>query len=239
MGEGVSVLASVRGLTKRYGSVTALDAVSVSVSAGEVVGLIGPNGAGKSTLIRCLAGLVRPTEGTVSIRRAREGRPALSFVYESDALPPDMTVGSFLACEAVALGVPIAEARTVAGETGLAGTSRTIGRLSLGNRRRVALAAAILGTPDLLVMDEPTNGLDIEGLQMVRALIAERKELGRGVLFSSHTMAEVERVADRVVVIQHGCILFDGSLGELLSSTGAARLEDGYEALLEVGGPWR
>ena len=201
-----------------------------------MVGLIGPNGAGKSTLIKCLAGLVRPDSGTVEIDGASSTESAASFVYESDALPLDMSVRSFLRCEATAVGATGSAVGLAATETGLAGLlKQPIRNLSQGNRRRVALAAALLGQRELLVMDEPTNGLDIDGLHMVRDLIAGWRGQGRAVLFSSHTMSEVERLADRVVVINRGRVLFDGSVAELRVKTGSGGLEEAYEALVGHG----
>lgn len=232
----METVASASGVTKRLGQVQALSGVDLKVFAAEVVGLIGPNGAGKTTLIKCLAGLIRPDEGSIEIRGNNPFGPTASFVYESDALPLDMTVESFLRSEALAVGASPAAVRAAVSESGLTGARRRlIGTLSFGNRRRVSLAAALLGDADLIVMDEPTNGLDIDGLHMVRTLIADRKRRGRSVLFSSHTISEVERVADRVAVINHGLVLFDGPVDTLVATTGSPRLEDAYEAVLRQG----
>lgn len=229
------LVVAVRDLVKTYGRIRALDGVSLSVRRGEVVGLIGPNGSGKSTLVKCLAGLVRPDSGVVGLPLPG-AVPSRRFVYESDALPPDMRVEAFLHCEATALGASVGSVDRSMRDTGIeALRRRTIAGLSMGNRRRVALAAALLGDFDLLVLDEPTNGLDMDGLRMVRQLIRPVTRYHLGVLFSSHTMSEVERLADRVVVINHGRVLYDGTVEGFITEAGESTLESAYEAVLSKG----
>lgn len=208
--------------------------VSLSLANGEVVGLIGPNGAGKSTLIKILAGLVRPSAGSVRFAPTGRATPA-SFVFEMDGLPIDMTVGRFLAAEAAAHGVSghaCAEAIETAGLADL--RRRLIRQLSLGNRRRVALACAQLSEAAVMVLDEPTNGLDLDGLRMVRDVISRSRAAGNAVLFSSHTMSEVERLVDRVVILRAGEVAFTGGVPALLDRAGTTDIELAYERILRA-----
>lgn len=226
---------SVQNLSKRFGSVVALTGLDLSVAPAEVVGLVGPNGAGKTTLIKCLAGLLRADAGSLELRGVDNRTARVSFVYEADTLPVDMSVEACLRCEASALGVPASTVRIALSEVGLAASGRRLIRsLSLGNRRRVAIALALLADSDLIVMDEPTNGLDIEGLRLVRSVVSTQRARGKSVLFSSHTMSEVERVADRVVVVSGGRVRFDGAIDALRERTGAATLDEAYEIILRT-----
>ncbi len=236
--QGESIVLSIDGLSKRYGSVHAVDNLSFVIRKGETVGLIGPNGAGKTTVLKCLAGLVRPDKGSIAGNEASmfERPPhagSLSFLYEIDALPNDMSVKSFLMAEAFARSLGKAEVETVVQEVALDSMqNKTIRSLSMGNRRRVGIAAALLPRSDLLVLDEPTNGLDLEGLRLIRNIISEQKYQGKSVLFSSHTMSEVEKVADRVIVIKDGVKRFDGSIEVLKKSTSVESLEEAYEQVM-------
>lgn len=229
-----TAVVSVTGLTKRFGSVVALAGLDLMVGPAEVVGLVGPNGAGKTTLINCLAGLISPDAGSLRLRGIGGSAPTVSFVYEVDALPVDMTVEACLRCESSALGVPASAVSAALAEVGLAAVRRRYIRgLSLGNRRRVAVALALMADSDLLVMDEPTNGLDIEGLRIIRGVVNRQRKHGKSVLFSSHTMSEVERVADRIVVVSHGRVRFSGTITSLRQETGAATLDEAYETVLQ------
>jgi ABC-2 type transport system ATP-binding protein len=229
---------AIESLTKRYGSVPAINAISMTVAQGEVVGLIGPNGAGKTTILKCLAGLIKSYSGSILVngvdaRAARQRNDLLSFLFEIDALPNDMLVKNFLISEAYALGLgkpAVDEAISKASLTEL--QNKTIRTLSMGNRRRVGIAATLLPDSDLLILDEPTNGLDIEGLRLIRDLISDKKKNGKSVLFSSHTMSEVEKAVDRVVVICKGEKLFEGELETLRQTSGKSSLEEAYEQML-------
>jgi ABC-2 type transport system ATP-binding protein len=240
MAPNADTVLRVSRLAKRFGSVSALDGVSFEIRPGEVVGLIGPNGAGKTTLVKCLAGLLRPSSGTIQWP-APGGSPAgqgsgdcLSVLFEVDALPKDMKVDRFLRAEACARAVDPSAVEAVLSRVDAEPLARRmIETLSQGNRRRIALAAALLKETPLVILDEPTNGLDVEGLRVVRSVITESVSAsGRAVLFSSHTIAEVERLAHRVIILQRGCLEFQGTAAELLSLTGAASLEDAYLATL-------
>lgn len=230
-----TAVAFVQGLSKSFGSVAALAGLDLTVAPAEVVGLVGPNGSGKTTLIKCLAGLLRPDAGTLELRGLGDREAKVSFVFEVDTLPLDMSVEACLRCEASALGVPASAVRVALSEVGLSASGkRPIRSLSLGNRRRVAIALALLADSDLIVMDEPTNGLDIEGLRLVRSVVSTQRARGRSVLFSSHTMSEVERVVDRIVVVSHGRVRFSGTIDALREQTGATTLDEAYEIILRA-----
>jgi len=234
----------IQGLSKHYGSTCAIDDLSLEIRRGEVVGLIGPNGAGKTTTLKCLAGLVKPNSGSilvhsVDITKTSNQPGVLGFLYEIDALPNDMLVKRFLLAEAFALGLAKQEVDRVIKETSLQNLqNKTIRTLSMGNKRRVGIAAALLPNSDLLILDEPTNGLDIDGLRLIRSAIDQRKRQKKSVLFSSHTMSEIERVVDRVIVIKHGRKIFDGGLPELQRITARSGLEDAYEYVLSQEASW-
>jgi ABC-2 type transport system ATP-binding protein len=236
--ENKGFVLAVDGISKRYGSDYAINGFSFEINRGEVVGLIGPNGAGKTTMLKCLAGLVKPNAGSIFVKgvAAAQKNPdpgVLSFLFEIDALPNDMLAKNFLLAEAFALGLGKQDVSRVISEVSLDDSChKTIRTLSMGNKRRVGLAAALLPESELLVLDEPTNGLDLDGLHLIRNLIAQRKKGGTSVLFSSHTMSEVEKVADRVVIIRRGKKLFDGGIDALRSATSLSSLEEAYESVL-------
>jgi ABC-2 type transport system ATP-binding protein len=207
------VALDVSRISKRYGPVQAVDGLSFQVQAGEVVGLLGPNGAGKSTALRVISGLIRADAGTVrlggyEVRAAR--RQALSeagFLIESPALPPELT--AFAALEWVARlgGRPLdrARQRAVLGAVGLSDVGgRRVRELSLGMKQRLAIGAAVLERPPLLVLDEPMNGLDPPGVRDVGALLLSLAREGTALLVSSHLLDEVERTSTRVLVLAKG-----------------------------------
>jgi ABC-2 type transport system ATP-binding protein len=207
------VALDVSRIAKRYGKVKAVDGVSFQVQQGEVVGLLGPNGAGKSTALRLIAGLVRADAGSVllgghDVRRSRgKALRAAGFLIESPALPPELTVGKALAWVAWLGGRPVdgARSRDVLAQVGLAGVAgRRVRQLSLGMKQRLAIGAAVLERPPLLVLDEPLNGLDPPGVRDVGELLGALAREGTALLVSSHLLDEVERTATRVLVMSAG-----------------------------------
>ncbi|MEM6926402.1 MAG: ATP-binding cassette domain-containing protein, partial [Myxococcota bacterium] len=218
----------IEHVTRKYGDLTAVSDVSLSIERGEIVGLLGHNGAGKTTLMKMITGFLEPTSGTVNVggsdvvvdRIAVQRQ--LGYLPENAPLYPEMDVGEYLAMMANLREVPadrLDRAVDVAIErTGLTRhVLRPIGQLSKGYRQRVGLAQAIVHEPNLLVLDEPTNGLDPVQIQSIRELITE---LGKDatVILSTHIMQEVEAVCDRVLVMIDGKLSADQALSDMLSS---------------------
>jgi ABC-2 type transport system ATP-binding protein len=215
------LVVETKGLTKRYrGSVLAVDNLELRVRRGEVYGFLGPNGAGKTTTLKMLLGLVRPTAGSATVvghpSGAGEGLKHIGAIVESPAFYPYLSARDNLRVMADYSGVPSSRVDAALGEVQLDGRARDkFGTYSLGMKQRLGLAAALLKEPDLLILDEPTNGLDPAGMVEMRALI---KELGRGqrtVLLSSHLLGEVEQICDRVGVIQKGQLVTEGTVEQL------------------------
>jgi ABC-2 type transport system ATP-binding protein len=209
------------GLTKRFGAVTAVDGLSFAAGPGSVTGFLGPNGAGKSTTLRMLLGLVTPDAGTATISGRRyaalpaPGREA-GAVLEAAGFHPARSGRDHLRVYCTACGYPPRRADEVLEVAGLAGAGRRKVRgYSLGMRQRLALATALLGDPAVLVLDEPANGLDPEGIAWLRGLLRDYARDGRTVLFSSHALPEVEQLADRVVIVSQGRLAGQGTLAEL------------------------
>ena len=211
----------VRGLTKTFGSVRAVSDLSFTVEPGSVTGFLGPNGAGKTTTLRMVLGLVRPDSGTATF----EGTPysalhqpirTVGAVLET-AFHPARSGGDHLRVYCRAAGLPVTRADEVLRQVGLSdAATRRAGGYSLGMRQRLALATALLGDPGVLVLDEPANGLDPEGIQWLRGFMRHlAHEQGRTVLVSSHLLSEVEQTADRVVIMGAGRLVREGSLDEL------------------------
>lgn len=218
---------SVEGVTKRYGSIVAVDQASFEVDRGEVVGFLGPNGAGKTTTMRMLTGTLQPDEGAIRF----DGRPIaddltgaksrVGYLPEANPLYDDMLVCEFLEFVARLRGMDEAEARDGIGraveETGLADVFfRPVAELSKGYRQRTGMAGAILHQPEILVLDEPTEGLDPNQRVEIRKLVSS---LGseRTVILSTHVMQEVEATCDRLLVISRGAIAADGTVAELMN----------------------
>ena len=219
---------SVQGLTKRFGSVTAVDDLSFDVPPGTITGFIGPNGAGKTTTLRMVLGLVRPTAGTALIEGVpyvRLDRPArhLGAVLEASGFHPGRTARDHLRVLAGRGGIPVGRVDEVLAEVDLAGAARRrVGGFSLGMKQRLALAGALLGDPGILVLDEPTNGLDPAGVHWLRSFLRSRVDGGCTVLVSSHLLAELALSADSVVIIKDGRLVAQGSVAELIASGAAA-----------------
>ena len=220
---GKDYVIETRGLTKRYGErVTAVDGLDLRVRRGEVYGFLGPNGSGKTTTLRMLVGLARPTAGTALVLGAPPGAPSglarIGAMIETPAFYPYLSGRDNLRVLAGYTGVPPAQVDAVLAEVELSGRAMDrFGTYSLGMKQRLGVAAALLKDPELLILDEPTNGLDPAGMAEMRELI---RDLGRGdrtVLLSSHLMTEVEQVCDRVGVIRRGTLVAEGTVEELRS----------------------
>jgi ABC-2 type transport system ATP-binding protein len=221
-----------RDLTKRYGPTVAVDALSFDVRPGHVTGFLGPNGSGKSTTMRLILGLDRPDAGLARIggRRYRELRWPLREVgalLESRAFHPGRSARGHLAALAASNALPRRRVDEVLDMVGLAGAARRrAGRFSLGMAQRLGVAAALLGDPGVLLLDEPVNGLDPEGIRWIRTLLQTLAAEGRTVFVSSHLISEMALTADRLVVIGRGRLLADTTVAEL--SAGSASLEDAF-----------
>jgi ABC-type multidrug transport system ATPase subunit len=239
----------VRDLRKRYrdpsrGDPLAVDRLSFEVSPGEVYGLLGPNGAGKTTTLRILATLLEPDEGEVVIagvdrRKDPLGvRERIAWVPAEAGLPERLTPREVVRLFAGVQGVADADRRADAmierlGCSSYAGTP--CGDLSTGMKRRVVLARALVHEPQVLLLDEPTDGLDVPGRREVLDLVVEQARAGKTVVVSSHVMAEVQRVVDRLGVVNHGRMVGEGTLDQVLSQANAASLDDAFLALLKAG----
>ncbi|TDD00177.1 ATP-binding cassette domain-containing protein [Nonomuraea deserti] len=209
-------------LSKRYSDVKALDDVSFTVPAGSVTGFLGPNGAGKSTAMRILAGLSRPTSGSATVL----GRPyaglerpgyEVGTLLDASAQHPGRSGREVLTLGAMMLGLPRSRVDDVLELVGLTGKEgrRAVGGYSLGMRQRLGIGHALLGRPRALVLDEPANGLDPQGIHWMRGLLRDLADSGCAVLLSSHLLHEVEQVADRIVMIGRGRLLAQGTPAEL------------------------
>ena len=211
----------VRDVTKRYGSTRAVEGVSFTAPSGMVTGFLGPNGAGKTTTLRILLGLARPDAGSALIDGMRYGelaspRRTVGAVLDTMGFHPGRTGRNHLRITARAAQLPRQRVDEVLEFVGLAGAAdRRVAGYSHGMRQRLALAGALLGDPSVLVLDEPATGLDPAGIAWLRRLLGDWAAQGRTVLFSSHVLAEVEAVADRVVIIDRGHIVHQGTAAEL------------------------
>jgi ABC-2 type transport system ATP-binding protein len=235
---------SVRGLTKHYGRVTAVDDLSFEVPAGAVTGFLGPNGAGKTTALRMLLGLVRPSAGEALIggrRYAQLDRPRaeVGAVLEATGFHPGRRGRDHLRILARAAGLPDRRVADVLDRVELTeAADRRVGGYSLGMRQRLGLAAALLGDPGVLVLDEPANGLDPAGMAALRDLLRALAAEGRTVLISSHVLSEVAQTVDRVVIVSTGRLRFAGPLSELDDAAVTVRTPQAadFAALLEARG---
>jgi ABC-2 type transport system ATP-binding protein len=230
-----------RGLTKRYGSAVAVDGLSFDVRPGMVTGFLGPNGSGKSTTMRLILGLDAPDAGQVRIggRRYRELSWPLREVgalLEAGAFHPGRSARAHLTALAASNGIPSTRVEEVLGIVGLADAAhRRAGGFSLGMAQRLGIAAALLGDPGVLLLDEPVNGLDPEGIRWIRTLLRSLAAQGRTVFVSSHLISEIALTADHLVVIGRGRLLADTSVAEL--SARSASLEEAFLELTSMPGP--
>lgn len=212
---------AVRALTKHFGRVRAVHDLTFDVPAGQITGFLGPNGAGKTTTLRMIVGLVAPTSGEVLINGQRydqlpRPRRVVGAVLEATGFHPGRRARDHLRILAQVTGVPVSRVDEVMAQVGLtADADRRVRGYSLGMRQRLSLAAALLGDPQVLVLDEPGNGLDPSGMAWLRGMLRELAAQGRGVVISSHVLAEVAQTVDRVVILNGGRLRFAGALPEL------------------------
>ncbi len=233
----------VRGLVKRFGPATVVDDLSFAVGAGTVAGFLGPNGAGKTTTLRMLLGLVTPASGQALIwgkpyRELGQRRHRVGAVLEAAGFHPGRTVADHLRVRCAATGAARSRIGAVLAETGMGELAgRRAGGLSLGERQRLGLAGALLGEPEVLVLDEPANGLDPAGVLWLRGFLRQLGEQGRTVLVSSHILAEVAQFADQAIVIDRGRLVSAGPVTELVKAAGqAVTLEEAFLRLTATEG---
>jgi ABC-2 type transport system ATP-binding protein len=214
----------ISGLRKAWGDHVAVHGLDLTIPGGVVVGLVGPNGAGKTTTLRCIAGLSRPTSGTIQVdgfdlvRQPLEARRRIAMVPDVPRLFPYMTVADHIRLAARLYGVAAPE-ETLAAlivELDLAGRERSFpGELSLGMRQKVAIAAAFVHQPAVVLLDEPLTGLDPVAIRRLKRTLRRRADQGAAILLSSHLLGLVEEIADRVVVLQQGRLVAQGDLASL------------------------
>jgi ABC-type multidrug transport system ATPase subunit len=220
-------------LTKRFKKQTAVNKVNLEIHKGDVFGLLGPNGAGKTTIIRMLLGLIKPTEGTTevlgfnSMHQRDEVLARVSAIVEAPALYPMLTGMNNLKAMALATGIPDADSKIaeVLEKMGLTERAKDMYKTySLGMKQRLCIAAALLTDPQIIILDEPTNGLDPAGMAEMRQLIRDLSAQGRTVILSSHLLNEVQQVCNRVAIIQKGQIIAHGLVSDLLANKTAIRI---------------
>lgn len=234
----------VSGLTKTYGSVRALDGLTLSIPRGGVYGVLGPNGAGKSTLFRILLGLIRPTDGAATVLGGAVGDVAamrrMGSMIETPRFPPFLTARQVLQWLAQAHGMgATAEIDHWISRVGLGeARDRKVRGFSVGMMQRLGVAAALMTRPDLVILDEPTSGMDPPGIQEMRALIRSlADDDGVTVVLASHQLLEVQRVCDRVAILNRGKLVREGAVSELTSDGERLRLHVGSveQALAVLG----
>ncbi|GAA2947842.1 ABC transporter ATP-binding protein [Microbacterium luteolum] len=238
---------TAEGLTKRFGDKTAVDDVSFTIHPGSVTGFLGPNGAGKSTTMRMIVGLDRPTSGraAVSGREYRQLRAPLTEVgvlLDAKAVHTGRTARNHLRAMAATHGIPASRVDEVIDLAGIGPVARKrAGKFSLGMGQRLGIASALLGDPHTLILDEPVNGLDPEGVRWVRQFVRHAASEGRTVLLSSHLMSEMAQTADHVIVMGRGKVLADAPLAELVrawtTNTVRVRTPRAADLAAAVGGP--
>ena len=232
-------LLSVRGATKRFGDVIALEAIDLDIHEGEIVGLVGSNGAGKTTLLRLLSGVYRPTSGRVVLSDGSDverARSKLGVVPENTGLYSRLTAWENIRYHARMHGISDDEAwnRTMyfARHLGMVESlSRHTKGFSRGMRQKTALLRALVHAPSVLLLDEPTAGLDVTSARIVRELVRQLGDEGGTVIYSTHQLSEAQRVCNRIVIIHNGQVRADGTPQALLESTGTTHLEEAYVVL--------
>jgi ABC-2 type transport system ATP-binding protein len=234
------IVAALRGVTKRFGTMVALDAVDFEVDGGEVLALLGPNGAGKTTLLTILLGLRRPDAGRAELfgedPRRPEARSALGVTPQETGFPPTLRVGEIVDLVRAHFPAP-APATELLDRFGLAALARRqAGGLSGGERRRLSVALAFAGRPSAVFLDEPTAGLDLESRRAVWAEVERYALAGGTVLLTTHHLDEAERLARRIVVLARGRVVAAGSPASLAEHARVSGLEEAFLVLTEKAG---
>ena len=225
---------AISGLVKTYGKQNAVDNLTANIAKGRITGFLGPNGAGKSTALRCLVGLAAPTSGSATIfdKRYRDLDNPLSkvgTVLDSRGFHPALTGKQNLRVVAAAAGIPDFRVDGVLEMVELTdAANKKMKNYSLGMKQRLALAGAILGDPEILILDEPANGLDPAGIAWLRKFLRKLAEGGRTILVSSHQLAEMQNTVDDVIIINKGKLIASGSIKEVI---GDGSLEDAFLTL--------
>jgi ABC-2 type transport system ATP-binding protein len=233
----------VSGLTKRFGPTTAVDSLSFTVTPGAVTGFLGPNGSGKSTTMRVIMGLDAADRGTATVggrpyRQLRWPLREVGAMLDARGFQPGRSARSHLTALAASNDVPRARVEEVLGIVGLQDAGgRRAGKFSLGMAQRLGVAAALLGDPGVLILDEPVNGLDPEGIRWIRNLLVSMAREGRTILVSSHLIGEMELMAERLVVIGRGRLLASTTVREL--AAGAGSLEEAFFGLTDAAVQYR
>jgi ABC-2 type transport system ATP-binding protein len=218
----------VHGLSKQFGSVRAVDDLSFEVAAGRVTGFLGPNGSGKTTTLRMLLGLVSISTGTATFggrRYVELDHPVrhVGAVLEATSFHPSRRAEDHLKTVAVAAKLPLSRVGETLELVGLTEVARRrVGKFSLGMRQRLQLATALLGDPEILILDEPSNGLDPQGIQWLRTFIRHQASIGHAVLVSSHLLSEMEETVDDVVIVSHGRLVLQTTLADLAQQAGTS-----------------
>jgi len=232
-------------LTRRYDEVVAVDALSFRVEPGEILGFLGPNGAGKSTTVRMLTGLIRPTSGTARIAgfdvvdQPLEVKRRIGYVPESGAMYESLTADEHLELVACLHHLEPSAARSRTSEVlemfGLeADRHRRMTEFSKGMRQKVLIASALLSNPDVLFLDEPLNGLDANAALLVKVLLKKLAAQGKTIFFCSHILEVVERICTRIIIIDRGRQVIDGTASAICQSTGTGSLEEAFSRLTGV-----
>jgi ABC-2 type transport system ATP-binding protein len=223
----------LRGLTKRFGTVTAVDGLDLTIEPGEIVAFLGPNGAGKTTTIDMVLGLTRPDLGSVEVYgmapRAAVAHGLVAAVMQTGGLLKDLTVRETVDLTAALFAHtrPVDEVLDRAGIRDIAG--RRVGKCSGGQQQRLRFAMALLPEPDLLILDEPTTGMDVEGRREFWSAIRADAERGRTVLFATHYLEEADAYADRIVLVSHGRVVADGTAAQIKALSSGRRLTATWE----------
>ncbi len=235
------VTVRAHGLTKRFGDVLAVDDLSFDLEPGTITGFLGPNGAGKTTTLHMVLGLAEPTSGTATIlgspyRELPNPVHSVGALLDSAAFHPGRTARNHLRVQATAAGLPGSRVDELLGKVGLEGAAdRRVGGFSTGMRQRLHLAGALLGDPEVLILDEPNNGLDPEGIHWLRGMLRGFAAEGRTVLVSSHVLAELAQAVTHVLIIAGGRLLAAGPLGQVVGAGGAVDLEAAYLRIVHPG----